>query len=241
MPEEPPPLVDVTARPAAAGRVALGLFLFGLLDLGQDVYALSSALKAIKSGEGFHLNLPVTFLGIWAAALLVWLDKRVIWPILAYLSAAGLGSLVGGALVAGLGVPFKLVRAYATSEPAWFGFYAAYLVLTALFMIWVLMEARRVAWPAGSAMPPTPWLKPGAFIGYGALLSGALFAGLLLLLNGSWTRPAVERARQRLGEGYDYQVLSYNFRSVNGHTTYHAVVLAYTDTQLESIQLNWED
>lgn len=237
-----PPLLAPPDRPAAAGRVAAGLVIFGLVTLVEEVAAIFLALRSsLANDSSIHLTLPMGFLGLWFAAWLVWNDKRVVWPIMTYLTAVGLGSVVG-LLLAGLAVvPAKLIRAFALNESASFSFYAVYVGGSALFLAWISMEARSVAWPHGWSRPRNSWLQPRAVIAYSAVVSGLLVVSLWSLLNGPWTKPALDRARLNLGPDYHYQVVNYDFRSVNGHATHHARVLAYTDTQLDSIQLNWED
>ena len=237
-----PPLPASSAgRPAAAFRVVICLVVLGLLDLAQEVASIVAAFRSFGQGGRIHLNLPIGCLVMWFGAWLVWTDKRVVWPILAYFAAAALGVLAAGGLSLGLFVPLKLLRAFMATEPYWFGFSAIYLGLSAACIVQVWREARLVEWPHGSSMPRIRWLQPGAFAAYSGVLTAAVIALIMVLLYGSWTKPALERARQRMGDGYDYRLVSYNFQSVNGHTSYHAVVLAYTESQLDSIQLNWED
>ncbi len=237
-----PPMITQPDRPKAAERVALGLMIFGVLTLAQDIASIFFAIKSFRTYHtSISLTLPLGFLGLWFVAWLVWKDKRAVWPIMDYLAAAGLGSALGGALVGFAVVPSKLVHAYAVNESGWFGFYAAYLAGSMIFLLWILLEARQVAWPPGWHRPRSKWLRQPAVIVYSAVLCGVGVLLMWSLLTGPWTKPALERARRSLGNGYNYQILSYNFQSVNGHTTYHAVVLAYTDTQFDSIQLNWED
>lgn len=130
---EPPPLIAPVERPAAAARVAIGLVALGLLEGVSEIVSIIAAFKAVEHGASAHISFPFGFAAFWFAAWLVWQDKRVIWPILGYLAALGLGSLIGGGLAAVIEFPANLVKAYARNEPAWFGYYAGYFSLSAIF------------------------------------------------------------------------------------------------------------
>lgn len=244
MPAEPesPPLMAVPAPPGAATRVAVGLVLFGAVDAVQGIVSLFAAFRGLAlSGGSINVAAPFSCLAFWLAAWLVWTDKRIIWPILAYLSALGLGGIVGAGIAGTIGLPGKLLQAIAASHPGWTGFYLAYLALLTALFAWLLIEAGRIEWKPVFPGPRRGWLKPRAFAAYSATFCALLTAGMLALLTGSWTGPVLARARQKLGPEYDYQLMSYHFRTVNGHTTHHAVVLAYSETELNQIALNWED
>jgi hypothetical protein len=240
-PTEPPLLSDPCPRPTAANRVALGLFLFGFVELAEGVAEIAAFVRT--GGGTLNLLTPFSFLAPWTAALLVWKDKRVIWPILSYLSALGLGGLFGTAAALGLLLPRKLVLALARCEPAWFWFAAGYFVAVTIFLIWLLWEIgrSRSAWSRNFRLPRSRWLQPGA-CGVLATLPCALFVWVvILLLQGPWTRPAVERARAECGTGYDYWSLRFQVVTHNGRTRHEAVVLAYSDSELKQIPLHWED
>jgi len=237
---EPPTLLSKKERPEAARRVAIGLALFGLLDLAQDIITI---IGAVKAGGSIHINLPLTFMGLWAAALVVWLDKRVIWPIIAYLSALTLSALTGGAIGCYLGLPTKLMTVFARSEPLNFWWNMGHYLFSAVFLFWLLREAERTRalWRESAATPTNSWLQPRACLAYLVLPSALLTWGLLSLLQGGWTKPAVERARAEYGRGYDYMTINYQFTSRNGRTTHQAVVLAYSEAEIRRIPLSWSD
>lgn len=238
-----PPLVDtVSVRVPAVTRVTLGLVFFGLADLVQSIVSIIAAFKVFSQNGGtINLSAPLGCIGYWLAAWLVWNNKRIIWPILAYLAAIGSGFIAGPCLVLMFSVPLKLVRALVASYPGWFGFYLTYSVCTLVFFTWILIESCRAEWPSSFPAPRNSWFRPRIFVTYAATAGALLAFGILTLLNGAWTEPVLARARKQLGNNYDYRVMNYYFRSVNGHTTYHAVVLAYNNTELNQVILNWKD
>jgi len=235
---EAPPLIEPRTRPPAAARVAVGLVLFGLLDL---IHSIVTIVSAIKWGSTYNISLSPAFIPAWFAATLVWLDKRTIWPILAYASALILGSLIGGFAGCALGLPAKLVSTLAWSGSFQFGSIMGYFLAFGIFLIWLLLEAEgtRTLWrPA--AKSTGKWLRPKACLVYSIAPTLLLTWGMLsLLLQGRWTEPAVQRARAEHGDGYDYLVTSYHFKSVNGRASYSAEVLAYNEKELKEIELQW--
>lgn len=237
---ELPPVINAPVRPPAAIRVAVGLFLFGFLQLAEGIFSL---VLSFKEGGTVNLLSPFGCLWFWAAGALVWMDKRFIWPLLTYFSALSIGCLAGISLGFWLGVPGKLLSALHASEPFWFWFYSGYGLATLVFLLWLMFEgeALHAHWPVSFRRPQMKWLQPRAFVAY-LVLPGLLFVwGMLALLQGSWTREAVSRARSEYGDTYDYITINYQVQTTNDRTTYQAVVLAYTESEIRKIPLDWED
>lgn len=237
---EPPRLRETSPRPVAAPRVAIGLVVFGLL---QGIEGITDLVLSFKAGGTINLLAPFGFLWLWAAAMLVWTDKRIIWPLLTYFSALALGCLAGSIVGAGLGLPAKLLGAVRAAEPRWFWLYAVYAVAFSGLLLWLLLEGlrTRTAWPQSLPYPKNRWLQPPALGSYLLAPCAAFAWGILLLLQGSWTAPAIVRARQEYGNGYEYMTLNYNVTTTKGHTTHRAVVLAYSQSELHEIPLSWDD
>lgn len=237
---EPPPVIDVPVRPPAAIRVAAGLFLFGFLQLAEGIF---SFVLSFRQGGQINLLSPFGCLWFWAAGALVWMDKRFIWPLLTYFSALGIGALAGTALGFWLGMPGRLLSAIQVSEPLSFWFYSGYVVAAMVFLLWLMLEgeALHAQWPASFRRPQMKWLQPRAFVAYLVLPLLLLVWGVLALLQGGWTREAVTRARDEYGSAYDYLTINYQVQTTNGRTTHQAVVLAYTESELRKIPIDWED
>lgn len=237
---ELPPVIDAPVRPPAATRVAVGLFLLGFLQLVEGMFSLT---LSFKSGGQIHLLAPFGFLWFWVTALIVWKDKRHIWPLLTYFCALSLGGLAGAALGFALGVPGKLLTTLRVAEPFWFWFYAGYGLVAAVFLFWLMLEgeALHALWPANFRRPQIKWLQPRAFLAYLVVPSVLFVWGLLALLQGRWTHEAVERARREYGSEYDYVTINYHVATRNSHTTHRAVVLAYSESELRRIPLDWDD
>jgi len=235
---EPPPLLAPAQPLPAARRVALGLLLYGCLDLVMSGVMLVGGLLATPGNV--QINLLPGFVIYWIAAWLVWKDKRSIWPVLAFLSAFVLGSILGSALGFGLGLPEKLAGAFFRNEPFWFWFYSCYGLFTAVFAGWLLAEsqATRPHWRGGA----TPaWLQPKVFVAVGLIVGTASTWGIFALLQAGWTAPLVARARDQYGAGYQYLPIRYQFNSRNGQTTHDAVVLVYSEKEFRQVSLHWTD
>lgn len=246
---EPPPLTPprlVPERPVAAGRVALGLVIFGVLDLTYSIASFVYTLLNLNWSEGqtVHLSMPGTFVVLWLCAWLVWRDKRFVWPIIAYMTAFGLGAIVGSAIAVGSCVPMKLIHAIAAQDRGNFIVTSGYSAVTAALLIWLAFESHRVDWGSVLPRPRTRWLQPISAGAIGAVLSGVIVFGIVSAMTASWTKPVIERARRQLGPeyaSYDYFVSSYQSKTTNGHTKYQAVVVAYSETEYNWIKLNWEN
>ncbi|SDR69556.1 hypothetical protein SAMN05444173_0456 [Opitutus sp. GAS368] len=237
---ELPPVIEAPVRPAAANRVALGLVFLGFLQLAEGVFSL---VLSFKAGGQINLLAPFGFLWFWATALIVWKDKRIIWPLLTYFSTLSAGCLVGAAIGLGLGLPGKLLATLPRAEPFLFWFYAGYGAVAVIFFLWLAFEGEAIhtLWPGSFRRPQSLWLQPKAFAAY-LLVPTALFTlGILALLQGGWTREAVERARRDYGSTYDYITINYHVATINGHTTHRAVVVAYSRSEIRELPLNWED
>jgi hypothetical protein len=242
MPVEPelPPVIDAPVRPPAAIRVAVVLFLFGFLQLAEGIFSFA---LSFKTGGTINLLAPFGFLWFWAAGVMVWMDKRIIWPLLTYFSALSIGCLAGVSLGFWLGVPGKLLTALRAAEPFWFWFYSGYGLVTVVFLLWLMFEgeALHARWPVSFRRPQIKWLQPRAFLAY-LIPPGLLFVwGILALLQGGWTREAVARAREECGGAYDYITINYQVQTTNGRTAHQAVVLAYSESEIRKIPLDWED
>ena len=240
---EPPPLTVPPARPAAAKRVAIGLVVFGIFDLVTTVVSLVAVARAAAhAGGGVHPNLNGLFscLLYAVAAWMVWKDKRVIWPILAFLSAGGLG-LVIGVVAALLGrLPADLLRALAAAGMGETSTWVAWAGVYLLFLGWILWESQRVDWGNAFRRPLRWWLRPSTCTAIMAILGAGFVVSLLGLLQSSWTAEAIARAREIHGGDRSYLVLNYHVHSTNQLSTHTAEVLAYGPDGVERIPLRWQ-
>lgn len=226
--------------PAGKGRVALGLVLFGIIELVHGIMAL---VPLLSDGAKINLLAPFSFLGVWLLAWLVWTDKRPVWAVLAYGSAVTLGSLAAGFLAGLISLPWKLISALLQHETTWLWFHAGYLGFLLALAAWLLWESTRAieSWRSSVRLPLSRWLAPTTFAAYAVIPVAAITWGILAFLQSEATRPATNQARQRHGEGFDYFVTNFNAQSANGHTRYQAEVIAYSTDELRFVPLRWEE
>jgi len=218
---------------AAVVRVTVGLILFGLLELAGSIYGI---LLSFSFGGSFSLTAPLGCLILWFAAWLVWRGNATIWSVLAILTPAALGGLLGTLLAVGSMCPWKLITAFVQHETAWIGYALAYVLGGLLLLGWLTWESNR---HPGTLTARGPWLRAPALMTYGALPTALLLMLILALIQGNWTHGAVELVRQQLGDDYDYWVHSWHQQSTNGQTTGHAVVLAYNDEEMRQVHVRW--
>jgi hypothetical protein len=239
----PPPLPTEVADPGRVRRVGALLIAFGFVEIGLNVVYLVAALSGYTLGQEMSFTISFGFAVYWIAAWLVFNQKRAIWPLMAYISALALGGLLGSTLGLGLGLPNKLILAIGRHSPFWLWFPLTCGVAYGGFFLWILLEslATRDRWPAGFQNRTNPWLQPRRFLGYGLVPSAVLTWLILALLQGAWGYVAADRAREKNGPQYDYFPINYQFRSINGQSSRHATVLAYSDAEIKIVSLTWSD
>jgi len=220
-------------RHPAAARVVAALILFSLLEIASGFWHV---LQWTKTGGQLSLTASLGFLVLWFAAWLVWRGNRAIWNVIAWLSPLAMGGLLGFGLATALALPWKLLRVVAIHEKAWFAGTAGYCLVAALLLAWLTWETDQ---SPVATKPPNPCWRPPALTlvvaGATALLVGSIFA----IIQGSWTKPAINLARQELGNKYDYFVISWHQQTTSGQTSGTAVLYAYNETECRQIQVSW--
>jgi len=230
---EPPPLPSPPGRHPAAARVVAALILFSLLEIASGVWHV---LQWSKTGGQLSLTAPLGFLVLWFAAWLVWRSNRAIWNVIAWLAPLALGSLLGFGLATALAMPWKLLRVVAIHEKVWITGTVGYCLAAALLLAWLTWETDQS--PVATT-PRKPWFRPPALMLYGAVATALLVGAIFAIIQGSWTKPAINLARQELGDNYDYFVISWHQQTKSGQTSGHAVLYAYNETEFREIQVSW--
>ncbi len=227
----PSPALPPLPPRAALARVTASLFLLGAVNL------LTSALEVvtfIRHGGTLSLGTPVACLLIWVVAGLVWQGKRGAWNTIAVLAPLAAGAWLGALAAVVLTTPWKLLVLFLRT-----GLWGPTTGITFLVTVTLLAQ---LAWDTHrhSAFPQrAKWIHPAVLTGAGLLPTAALFGILLMLLQGSWTRPAVELARQQLGDGYEFRIQSWHQQSNSGQVSGYATVIAYNDSEIRTIEVQW--
>lgn len=237
---EPPVITPDWEVSRRAKFVAVALIIAGSADLIVDIATLYLSFQLLwNSGGDVRISVPLGFLTYWAVAFFIWKGAKVIWPILFYGSVLTFMSLALGTLGCLVLLPWKLISALWHTYPSWANFYACYLAALTALSGWIWFESNRFCYRWKYGLPKARWLRPVPIAVCWALLGLGALWGFVALLSGGWTAEARLRAREELGAGYDYQVLTYNFSIRNGVTAHQAVVLAYTDRDLRRLNLRW--
>ena len=58
---------------------------------------------------------------------------------------------------------------------------------------------------------------------------------------GASAERAIAEARQKVGEGYKFNIISWNMQSSGGHSHYSGVVIAYNQTEIRQIPIEWDE
>lgn len=230
---EPPPLPSPPGRHPAAARVVAALILFSLLEIASGFWHV---LQWTRTGGQLSLTAPLGFLVLWFAAWLVWRGNRAIWNVIAWLSPLALGGLLGVCLAIGLAVPWKMIRSLAMHEPVSFAGTFVYSLVAGLLLIWLAWETDQSRTGTSTR---SQWTRPSALMLYGAVATALMAGAILAVIQGSWTKPAIDLARKELGDRYDYYVISWHQQTTSGQTSGQAVLYAYNETEFREINVNW--
>jgi hypothetical protein len=230
---EPPVMSSPPGRHPAAARVVAALILFSLLEIASGFWHV---LQWTKTGGQLSLTASLGFLVLWFAAWLVWRGNRAIWNVIAWLSPLVMGGLLGVCVAIGLAMPWKMLRVMAKHEPVSVAGTVGYSLLAGLLLIWLAWETDHS--PAATSTR-SQWTRPPALILYGAVATALLVGSIFAIIQGSWTKPAINLARQELGNKYDYFVISWHQQTTSGQTSGTAVLYAYNETECRQIQVSW--
>lgn len=206
-------------------RVGWALVAVGLIDIAFMVYCIMNEISYRSS-----LNVFAVIAGI----LLVRKSMRtanVVSFFAAFMMAGAMGALVLFPLL----VPFDFLITMLRLSPL--SLVSSVLVGIAFLLLafWVyrnltapeVMEARRAA--GVNAKPPI-----AGFIAGGVLVVG-LFTIMTLVMHGSSSEIAIEKARAETGPGYSYYVTSMSWSGDSGRAT----VTAYNDTEVRDVNVQW--
>ena len=213
-------------------RVGNAFFLFAAISLavaflGNPLAQLTIPLSIILVISGYFLrthNLAMTKHIAFGAKFFLAGACALMIPFLAY--------------------PLSLISTYISTLPALtsisFGIYIAFDL--ALFS-WasVLLnngELRSIAMKEGVKFDRLK-TKTAVLFGLGGSL---LFAVIIRLVSASDSAQlAIERAAAELGPEYAYHVTSLRIASNNGTRSVSAVVVAYTDSEIQTIEVAWQE
>jgi hypothetical protein len=218
-------------------RVGNVLTVVGLADIAWMIYVVSSGHRYSSS---FNIFAVIAGVLLRRGSLRT---VRVVRVFAAFMFAAFAGLLVALPII----FPLDLIQTYLRITPAsqlagWGTFFL--VVLALLWWVHQSLTATPVEMAIQNAKLGRPrlWHRPesGFVIGVGLV---ALLSIILPLSNRSESaRQAIERARAQVGADHRYFVSSLATSWSSGSGTHvRATVLAYTDSSIESVEIEWRE
>jgi hypothetical protein len=215
--------------------VGITLIVVGVLDIGWMMWCI-----AHKQGYSSSFNIFAVVAGI----LLMRGGLRTA-NVVAFFSAFMLGGFVGGFLGLPVLIPVGLVLAYLRLYPVFFltDFLLTVCVLVLLGWIYRRLTASPILAAIAEKHPryTSFWRRPrtGFYIGFGLVV--ILCVGLSFMMRGATAEHAITQARQKVGEGYKFQVIFWSMQSSGGWSHYAALVTAYSQKEIKEIPIEWDE
>ncbi len=211
-------------------RSGLVLIVVGALDIAYMIWCIS---KGVSYSSSFNIFALVGGILLFRGGL-----KTARW--VATLSTF----MLAGCGVAILVVPFMYPLGYWIAVFR-FGVGVGISLLVSAVLLGLLYWLRqqmmdpsvREAQLAAGLLPP----KTKSAIAAGIILPIALMALLSIMFRGDTAREAMRRAEQQLGGNYHYVVTNMQMSSNMTDKIVVAIVSAYSDTELKSIQVRWKE
>ncbi len=218
-------------------RVGNALIIVGLVDIAWMIYVISS---------GYGYSSSFNIFAVIAGVLLrrgSLRTSRVVVFFAAFMFAAFAGLLVALPII----FPADLIQVYLRITPAsqlagWGTFFV--VVLGLLWWVYQSLTAAPVEMAIQSAKLGRPrlWHRPKSGFVIGVALVALLSITLPLSNRSESARRAIERARAQFGADHRYFVSSLATSWSSGSGTHvRATVLAYTDSSIESVELEWRE
>jgi hypothetical protein len=218
-------------------RVGIVLIIVGMLDIGWMIYVISSGQSYASS---FNIFAVIAGVLLYRQSLRT---ARVVTSFSAFLFTGFVGLL----LISPSIVPIALIRTFLRITPTVSLISWSVLSIGLLVMLWwvhkslaspSVQEAIRSAGQTGTRF----WSQPRAAFWFGAALPVGLAVIIMLTKHSDTALEAVKRANEEKGPSYHYflSALSSSWTSVSG-THVRATVLAYTDSEIQTIRLEWRE
>ena len=215
--------------------VGIILIIVGLLDIGWMIWC-------IAHGQGYSSSFNI--FAVIAGILLMRGSLRTA-NVVASFSAFFLSGLLGALVIIPFLAPFDLMLAYLRVYPLYvmlgFFFFACTLVL--LGWIYRRLTTRPILAAIAEAHPQCTkfWRRPSTGFLSGILGVIILAAMFYFMGPGARAERAIAEARKKVGDGYKFNIISWNMQSSGGHSHYSGVVIAYNQTEIRQIPIEWDE
>lgn len=216
-------------------RVGWVLIISGLIDIGILVYCIANRICYASSINIFAVIAGLFLLkGSLKAAL-------VISSATAFFIAAGTGLLVLLPCV----LPFDLLLTYIKLKPATAAAAVVYSAVIMALLVWVYREltSQPLRVVMNEAGVNCTWFgrKPARGFWIGGCFVLFLLLVFSLLMGGPTADEAKRRAAAQVGEGYKFHVRSLSTSSTAAGKHVHAVVIAYNNTEIKDVVVQWSE
>jgi len=215
--------------------VGIILIIVGLLDIGWMIWCI-----AHRQGYSSSFNIFAVIAGI----LLMRGSLRTA-NVVASFSAFFLSGLLGALIIIPFLVQFDLMLAYLRVYPLYVLLSLFLFVGTLVLLGWIY---RRLTTPPilaaiAEQYPQCTkfWRRPSTGFLSGILVIIILAAMFYFMGRGASAERAIAEARQKVGEGYKFNIISWNMQSSGGHSHYSGVVIAYNQTEIRQIPIEWDE
>jgi len=206
-------------------RVGLILIAIGIIDIGVMIYCIANKVSYSSSFNIFSL----------IAGILLWRGHLGTAKFLTSASAFFFAGFLTAVLLFPFFIPIKLWSLFFQESPMQMAFSAVVALAVIYAMYWVhtqlqdnsILEARRAAGHSTS--------KPKLAFIFGAGIPVLLAVLLLFARFGEPGEMAISKAKDIVGEGYEFHIKSFKSSGATGSAT----VIAYNDSEYKKVKVTW--
>lgn len=216
-------------------RVGLALIILGLFDIGFMIYRIAS-----QAGYFSSFNIFAVIAGVFLLSGSLRAARIVSW-----FAALLISGFIGFLLISPLLFPLGLIVTYLKLHTVFVFLGLLVGIGIIAFLIWVYRALTSA--PVRNAMEQQGiisralWRRPSRGFWVGGCLAVGLFIFAFILSHGETAEEAKQRAAAHVGPGYAFHITSINISSSSGVKHVRAVVTAYNDTEIKSIEIEWSE
>ena len=206
-------------------RAGLVLIIIGIIDIGIMIYCIANKLNYSSSFNIYSL----------VAGIFLWRGHLGAAKLITSASAFFFAGFLTFVLLLPLFIPIKLWSLYLQENPVQIALSVVFAssIIFAMYWIYVqlrndsVLEARREAGYSTS--------KPKLAFILGAGIPVLLAVLLLFTRFGETGKIAISKAKDIVGEGYEFHLESFSTSGSTGNAT----VIAYNDSEYKKIKVEW--
>lgn len=202
-------------------RVGIALIAFGLFDVGVMIYCL---INRISYSSSFNIFAVLAGTFVWRGN--PWWIQRV-----SLASGFFLGALIVAIIAAPFLFPINLGVREIQAHPLEAAGLAIYSLAGMALLAWTHWRLRTQAVMVSAPSAWASW-RPSAL---GAALAICVITLVSVTLHGKSSRTAIDLARDKVGPGYHFWISNLGTSGEHGH----ARVLAYNESTIQTVDVDW--